>query len=221
MFDITTKEQEFTGVAQRAISTANSLEIQGEDDLRIASDLMNGFKKAKQSVVDFFKPIKDDAFKVHRGICDREKVLLTPYDEADKAVKGKVTAYNAEQRRLAEIAQAQMKQAQEQAAAQALAAAVKAECDGDKIKAETLLKQAEITETMTMPTPTQSKVDGISYRTTYEVVITDESLVPCEVGGVCIRPVDMASVKKLAQMAKGKLTIPGVEIKTVQTAYSR
>jgi len=217
---ITVQEQEFTTVAQAAIATAHNLEIKGEDDLHIAAQIMNGFKTARQSIGDFFKPMKDSAFKAHRAICDREKAMLTPYDTADKSIKSKVTAYNAEQRRIAEIEAAKLRAKQDEEARRLMDEAIKADSGGDNAAAESLFKQAAITETIQTPIP-QTKVQGISYRTSYGVVIEDLNKVPCEIGGVVIRPVDESAVKKLAQLSKGAISIPGIKIVVTQEAYSR
>lgn len=214
------KEQEFTTAAQAAISTAHSLEIQNDDDLLVASRLMDGFKKAKKSVEDFFKPMKDNAYKAHRAVCDREKTLLDPYLQADKAVKSKVTAYNAERQRQAAIEAARLRAAQDEESRRLMEQAVAAESSGDAVAAESLLKQAAVTETICAPVH-QDKTAGISYRTTYSVTISDLAKVPCEINGIVIRPVDESAVRKLAQMSKGLVSIPGITIKTVQEAYSR
>lgn len=214
------KEQEFTAAAQAAINTAHSLEIRGENDLHIAAQLMNGFKTAKQSIADFFKPMKDAAHKAHKEVCDREKTMLTPYDTADRTIKTKVTAYNAEQRRLAELEAARLRAAQEEESRRLMDEAVKAESGGNGAVAESLLKQAAITETIQTPIQ-QTKVHGISYRQSYSVVVEDLAKVPCEINGVVIRPVDEPAVKKLAQLSKGAISIPGIKIVASQEAYSR
>lgn len=218
---IAVREQEFTTAAQAAIATAHSLEIAGEDDLRIAAQLMSGFKTAKQSIADFFKPMKDAAHKAHKEVCDREKTMLTPYDAADRTIKTKVTAYNAEQRRLAEIEAARLRAAQEEEARRLMDEAIKEDADGYRAVAEALLKQAELTETIQAPMMQSEKIEGISYRTTYSVTIEDLSKVPCEINGVIIRLVDESAVKKLAQLSKGAISIPGIKITVLKEAYSR
>ena len=218
--DLTVKEQEFTSAAQAALNTAHGLEITGESDLHIAAQLMEGFKKAKRSIEDFFKPMKDNAHQAHRAICDRENTLLAPYADADKSIKAKVTAYNAVQRRIAEEAAAELRRKQAEEAQHLMDEAVKAESSGNDAEAETLLKQAAITERVQAPIQ-QEKVQGISYRTSYSVVVEDLSKVPCEAGGVVIRPVDESAIKKLAQLSKGALSIPGIKIIVTQEAYSR
>jgi len=215
-----TKEQEFTYAARAAISAAHCLEIQDENDVYIAAQFMDSFKKAKKSVEDFFKPMKDSAFQAHRAICDREKILLSPYADADKTIKAKVTAYNAEQRRLSEIEALKLRARQEEEAHRLMDEAIKADSGGDIAAAESLFKQAAITETIQTPIQ-QAKVQGISYRTNYGVVIEDLTKVPCEINGAVIRPVDESAVKKLAQLSKGTISIPGIKIVVTQEAYSR
>lgn len=220
MDTIAVKEQEFTSAAKIAIQQAHGLEIANEDDLRIAAGLMDGFKKAKQSVAAFFKPMKDNAYKAHKEICAREKELLNPYDEADKAVRVKVTVYNAEQQRIAAEKEAELKARQEAEAKALMEQAIKAENDGNIAVAESLLKQASITETISTPVQ-QAKIEGLSFRATYTVEIEDISKVPTEINGVLIRPVDESAIKKLAQMSKGNIKIPGIKIVTTQQAVSR
>lgn len=216
------KEQEFTTAAQAAIAMAHSLEIKSDADLHTAAGLMKGFKDAKKSVQDFFKPLKDDAHKAHRTICDREKALLSPYADADRAIKTKVTAYNAEQKRLADIEASRIKRLQGEETEKLIEQAVKAESGGDSVSSEMLLRQAEITESIKAPAATQpQKVDGISYRDTYNITIEDLSKVPCEFGGVVIRPIDESAVRKLAQISRGNVSIPGIKITTKKVAYSR
>jgi hypothetical protein len=53
------------------------------------------------------------------------------------------------------------------------------------------------------------------------VVVEDAGKVPCEINGIIIRPVDEAAIKRLAQMSKGAVVIPGVKIMSTQEAYSR
>jgi len=215
------QEQELTTAAQAAIVTAYNLVISDETGMAVAAQVMSGFKTAKQSIGDFFKPMKDSAFKAHKEICAREKTLLAPYEEADKAIKIKVNAYAAEQRRLAEIEASRIRAEQEAEAKRLMEEAVKAESVGNEVAAQSFLKQASITETVKTPVMQVSKTDGISYRTTYNIFVEDLSKIPCEINGVTIRPVDESAVKKLAQISKGTISIPGIKIVTNKEAYSR
>ena len=221
MSEIALKEQEFTTAAQAAITTAHNLTISSDDDMRIAAQLMNGFKTAKSSIVTFFGPLKSAAHKAHKEITSREKSLILPFDEADRSIKKKVNEYAAEQRRLAEIEAARIRAEQEAESKRLMDEAVSAELNGDEVSAQSLLKQATITETVNTPVMQTAKTDGISYRTTYSVSVEDLNEVPCEINGVIIRPVDESAIKKLAQLSKGAISIPGVKITTNKEAYSR
>ena len=50
-------------------------------------------------VTDFFKPMKDSAYQAHKAVCDREKTMLKPLQEAEKILKKSMSAYYQEQER--------------------------------------------------------------------------------------------------------------------------
>jgi hypothetical protein len=209
------KTRELNSVSQRAISAAESLMIIGQADMEQASYLLKGFKSAKEAVVNFFKPLKDKAYQTHKEICDREKEMLMPYANADQLVRQKVNAYTAEQERIRREKEAELRRKQEEEARRLAEEAEKLEAEGRRAEAEITLDRAAMTETyaqsISVPT-SQEKIQGISYRTDYEVSVDDEAAVPVSFGGVTIRPVDLAAVKRLAVATKGNIKIPGIRV---------
>lgn len=209
------KTRELNSASQRAISAAESLIIAGQADLEAASNLLKGLKTAKESVVNFFKPLKDKAFQTHKEICDREKEMLSPYANADQIVRQKVNTYTAEQERIRREKEAELRRKQEAEARRLADEAEQLEAEGKRAEAEITLDRAAMTETyaqIVSVQPSQEKIQGISYRTDYEISVIDEKAVPAAVSGITIRPVDLAAVKRLAVATKGQIKIPGIQI---------
>jgi hypothetical protein len=63
-----------------------------------------------------------------------------------------------------------------------------------------------------------AKVDGVSFRTDYEIEVTDLSKVPEE---YIIRSVDMTKVRAFARETKGESQVPGLSIKAIKTMVRR
>jgi hypothetical protein len=209
------KTRELNSVSQRAITAAQALVISGQADLEQATVLLKGFKSAKEAVTNFFKPLKDKAHQAHKEICSRELDMLAPYADADAVVRKKVNAYTAEQERIRREKEAELRRRQEEEARRLADEAAKLESEGKTVEAEIAFDQAIMTESYSQNVsvqPTQEKIQGISYRTDYEVVISDEMAVPVAISGITIRPVDTAAIKRLAVATKGKIQIPGVQI---------
>ena len=56
------------------------------------------------------------------------------------------------------------------------------------------------------------QVSGISTQVAYEVIITDETLVPAYINGAEIREINLSAIKQLAKATKGAIQIPGIKI---------
>lgn len=54
----------------------------------------------RKDVTDWFKPIKDWAFRLHRAICDRENAVLRPLTAFESTAKSNAQAWQREQERL-------------------------------------------------------------------------------------------------------------------------
>lgn len=65
------------------------------DDLTLEQAVTKGneVKKKFDLAVAFFKPMKDAAHAAHKAICDREKMIIAPYEAAKKLYIGKAATY--------------------------------------------------------------------------------------------------------------------------------
>lgn len=209
--------QEVTAVEARA----NEIMVVDEESFKAAAEFLRTIKTATSKVTEFFKPIKEQAHKAWKAICDRENEMKKPLEAAEKTVKTKVTAYQLEQDRIRrQKEEEERRKKQEEAERLAKEAEMLAE-QGKAKEAEKVFEQAIKTETAKVYVPEIPKVQGMSFKTDYIIRITDEKAVPDYINGECIRPVDVSAIKKAVIAAKGNIAIPGVSIEETKVASVR
>jgi hypothetical protein len=103
----------------------------------------------RRRVVEYFAPIKQMAYRLHRTLCDRENEILKPLDARDRDISTAMSAFKAEQDRVRQEQereeQARRVRAQEDQAAHEAAAL---EASGDTAMAAALVEDA-----ITAPAP--------------------------------------------------------------------
>lgn len=204
---------------------ASEITIKSDEDLQNAVDFVKTIKESAGKVTEFFKPMKDSAYKAHKSVCDREKSMLKPLQTAEKEVKEKIGCWTREQERIRAEREAEMRRMAEAESARKLEEAARLEAEGKKEEAEAALQDAQYTEdaakNMTVMAASP-KADGLSAQKAWEIVDVDSSKVPVEINGIEIRPVDTSAVMKIIKMSKGKVTIPGIAYReTTQVSVRR
>lgn len=204
---------------------ASALVIANDDAFRQAGEFGRALKQKAHEVTQFFKPMKDDAYRAHKTICDREKAMLAPLRNAEQMVKRAMNLYTeAQERRRREEEEALRKAAQAEADRK-LAEAAALEKAGDAVGAETAMMEAEIMDDASrfvVPAASTPKAAGVSVGKDWEIVDINSKEVPLAINGVEIRPVDRAAVMRLIRASKGKIQIPGIQYKEVaKTSFRR
>ena len=204
---------------------ASQITIQSDEDLQNAVDFVKTIKESASKVTEFFKPMKDNAYKAHKSICDREKNMLKPLQTAEKEVKGKIGDWTREQERIRAEKEAEMRRLAEEESARKLEEAARLDAEGKKAEAEVALQDAQFTEeaakNMTVAAAAP-KASGLSTQKAWEITNIDAAKVPVEINGIEIRPVDKSAVMKLIKMSKGKAVIPGITYReTTQVSVRR
>ncbi len=197
---------------------AAQMPVTSDDEYQSAAEFGKMLKAKANEVVDFFKPMKDAAYKSHKEICDREKAMLAPLAQAEKIVKQAMGGYAAEQERKRREAEVAARKAAEEEANRRLAEAIALEEQGKKAEATTAIEEAEIidnaagTLNVAVSTP---KVKGVSTKRDWELVGIDAATVPISFSGIELRPVDKAAIMRLIRASKGSIKIPGVTYKEI------
>ncbi len=215
-----------TTLRETALTTleqANQVLVKDNRDYENAGWMRREIKTAVKNITDYWKPLKDAAYAQHKALVARETEMLNPLKQADKIVESRMLDYYREQERIRrEAEQERLRQEAEarraaEEAARLLEEASQAE-DGeiDEDTAEILsLAQTQADEAAAAVEPLYvdpaPKAFGMAVKHVWRARIVDASLVPIEVAGVVIRPIDEKVLNKLAVTSQGKFKCPGVE----------
>jgi hypothetical protein len=89
--------------------------------------------------------------------------------------------------------------------------AAKADEAGDTERSDFMLEAAENAQNRQIEQPKPVKTEGTAAKTTWKAKVTNPALVPIEIAGIQIRPIDTKALDTLARASKGSIKIPGVE----------
>lgn len=223
--EVTPKEAELVNEVTAIEMRAEAVVIKDDKDFEAAGEFGVLLKKKAGEVTDFFKPLKDAAYKAHKAICDREKEMLTPLRNAEKALKKTMGDYAMEQERKRREQEEAMRRAAEAESQRILDEAARLEQEGRGADAEAALTDAEIMEgagRMAFVPGGVPKAKGVSTGKDWEIVSISDKEVPLSINGAMLRPVDQAAVMRLIRATKGTITIPGIVYKEVaKMSFSR
>ena len=204
---------------------AREMTILTNEDYEKAAEFGQKIKIQAKVVTDFFKPMKDSAYKAHKAVCDREKTMLKPLQEAERILKGNIAAYLKEQERKKREFEERMRLEAEVERDKKLSEASAAEEAGNHAEAEIALAEAQMVEmvaastTVVMSTP---KAKGVGVAKDWEIESIDYEKVPVVFSGVEIRPVDKKAIMRLIRATNGSIQIPGIKYKeTVKVSIRR
>ncbi len=204
---------------------AEAVTITNEEEYAAAAEFGVMLKTKSSQVTEFFKPLKDQAYKAHKVVCDREKAVLAPLKNAEKILKRTMGEYAQEQERKRREEEEAMRRAAEAERERQLQRAVELEEQGDVAGAEGAMMDAEVMDqaaTYSVQPAAQQKVKGVSQTKDWEIEAIDGAAVPVVFAGMELRPVDRAAVMRLIRASKGSIEIPGVKYKeTVKTSFRR
>ncbi len=197
--------------------------ITNQDDLTEANSLLKGIKGLRLQVDKEFDPGIQEAFAHHRTLVAQKRKWTDPLDQAEKALKPKITSYLLEQDRLAQEAARRDREARDKMQQVADKAS---DVAYDKIKAGDLDEADEVVaEAQTKidqiqaarPAPVVKAVaSGTSIRHNWKHRVVDASLVPRE-----YLIVDEQALAAVARIRKDQAKVPGVEFYDDPTVATR
>lgn len=204
---------------------AKEMVISTDSDYEQAAEFGRQIKTKAKVVTDFFKPMKDSAYQAHKAVCDREKTMLKPLQEAEKILKKSMTAYFQEKERKRQELEMKMQREAEAERERMLNKAAALEAEGRNEEAEDVLMDAQLTEsvatqaTVIMDIP---RAKGVSSGKDWEIETIDHEKVPVNFSGIEIRPIDEKAIMRLIRASKGKIQIPGIKYKeTIKMSIRR
>ena len=98
-------EEQLTASGQAIIARAENMRIGNAREYEDAAAFLVEIKKRAKQMKEYWKPSKDAAKAAHARICEQEKAMLAPMEQAEKTIKAGMARYQtaeAEARREAE-----------------------------------------------------------------------------------------------------------------------
>lgn len=214
-------------VAQKAkalsITTPDAYEQAGKELVQIAMEM----RRRR----DFFKPMKDAAFKTHREICARETEALQPLQEAERMLSSGITSYRAaedrrrreEQERLDKLQRERAQAEADQRAAEIAEERARAhEARGNQeAAAQVRANPAPVMPAYVPPSVVQKdvpEVQGLSFAAAWDFEIEDPTQVPLSHEYYTI---DEKKIRNKVRDMKQHCKIPGVRVFPVERARKR
>lgn len=195
---------------------AEALIIKDDISYAAAVDFGRTLKQKQAQVTDFFKPLKQAADMAHKVVCEKEKAVLVPLQNAERTIKNGIVLFQQEQERIRKIKEAEIRKQQEEESARKLEEAAKLEAEGKTEAANDALIEAQVAESISKtaiaPAYSAPSVAGVSARKDWDIEVIEIDAVPVKLLGFTLRPVDTSAIKRLVKETKGKVTIPGVKI---------
>lgn len=166
----------------------------------------------KRKIADTFRPRIEQAHALHKGLLADERRFLTPWEEADRLINGRLVDYEKEaarvrreaeaaaareRERLARVAQeaaaAEQRRLQAEADERAQAAALAAEAAGDTELAERIISAPVVVSapppvpvfTPPVAAPPPPRAEGLSFRDSYRAEVTDLMALVRAIAGPC------------------------------------
>lgn len=189
------------------------LMIKSEADYDTAAGMAKSLKGLQKEVKDYWEPMRKAAKAAYDAVLGKKKEMLTPLETAEGELKGKMSGYVMEQERKRQAQEAALRAAARAEAERKLEAAADAERFGDVEGAEYAMAEAEAYETLGVTGTVigqKVKASGIAHTKSWKIKAVDPALVPVNLNGVELRPVDMGAVMRLIKATKGTVKIPGV-----------
>ena len=214
----TVAEAEMSKEVTAVEAQAGQITIASQSDYEQAAAFGRLIKQKSAQIIDFFAPMNKAAHEAHQNICTREKEMLAPLISAEKTVKQIMGDYVMEQERKRREEEERLKRLAEEEAEKKLQEAMELEASGQADAAEAALMEADIVDSASRSVVVEApkiKADGASSSIDWEITVVDNSKVPVDFNGICIRPVDTKAIIRLIRASKGQIQIPGIQYKSV------
>jgi len=192
------------------------LQVRDLQSYKEAGIIIRRIKEVRQQWIEYWRPIKENAYKTWKSITTREKSGLDICDTAEKILKQKMLAWKQEEeRKLEEERIRQQKLAEELVRKEKEKLLKQAEKIKSEEKKEILIQQAELIQPVVIQKE-EIKVEGVQLRTVWKSKLTD---IVKLVNFIKERPelinifltFNQKEADKFANAVKGQASIDGVE----------
>lgn len=85
--------------AKRIALELSAIEVADQETYERAAERLRRIAEWKRRVLEFFRPMKEQAYRLHRTICERERKILAPVEAAEQQARQALSAWSEEQER--------------------------------------------------------------------------------------------------------------------------
>lgn len=199
---------------------AQAMQIVTDEDFKAAGEAVKTVKTMKKRVDEYWEPMRKSTYNAYTAVNKHKKEMSEPLKTAEDIIKKKMADYQARQAEIRRAQEAEMRRLAREEMNRKMAEAEEAEKNGDAFGADYAKAEAEalgaMADTVVSAKPVV-KADGVVQKKAWEITGIDLSKLPCEFGGVCIRPADESAIMKLIRESKGGVEIPGVTFRETAT----
>lgn len=195
---------------------AQAMQIATDEDFKAAGEAVKTVKTMKKRVDEYWEPMRKSTYDAYTAVNRHKKEMSEPLKNAESIIKKKMADYQARQAEIRRAQEAEMRRLAREEMERKVAEAEEAEKSGDVFGADYARAEAEALEAMAdtvVSAKPVAKADGVVQKKSWEITGIDLSKLPCEFGGVCIRPADESAIMRLIRESKGGVEIPGVTFK--------
>lgn len=212
------------------IAECEALKINDQTDVEKSVELERGLKDNKKAIEEGFKPIVEEAHRIHKALTAKRGAFLKPIEDALLLIQRKRNTFLAEQERIRREQEAALLKAQKEAEeAERLRQAELAEARGDNEGAEAILSGQAVVHTPFIPSApeaTQVKTEGLVTKTIYKAECTDKmALIKAIASGrtelLDLLVIDQSALNKLAAVLKDNFNVAGCSLKKDITTHTR
>ena len=212
------------------VKECEALTISTQSDVDKSVELERTLKENKKAIEEGFKPVVDEAHKIHKALTAKRNAFLKPIEDALSLVQGKRNKYLQEQERIRKEQEAARLEALREAEEQErLRQAELAEMNGDTEGAEAILSGEAAVHVPTAPAfaePEQEKTEGLVVKKLYTAVCTDKmALVKAIAGGrtdlLHLLEIDQSALNKLAAATKENFQVAGCRLDVTTRTHTR
>jgi hypothetical protein len=207
---------ELSELAAGAVYAATLFKVSDRESYLQANERREWCNERSGQAEAFMRPRIQEADKHHKSLVADLRKLKDPFDEGAKIYKGKMIAFEEEQKAIRDREQAKLDlEAKQKEEEERLELASLLEQAGAKDAADELLDRPVNPRPAVLP-PATPKVDGFSYRTQYSAEVIDFGAL---IQAVCAGkvPIEVLLPNQLflnqqARALKGALNYPGVKV---------
>lgn len=219
-------EEQFEQSALSIRDEARSIHIKDQETYNTAAVKFNAVSALEREITGHYAPMKQKAHEAHKAICEAEKTMLGPVQEAKRILSRSIGAWDAEQERKRQEEQRRLEaEARRIAEEEALAAAVEVEQAGASPEEVEAVLSTPAPIMRPTAAPTYERASTVSTREMWSAeLVSLQALVKAAAANPAYLPylqANQTALNATARAQKAAFSVPGVKANCERIAAGR